>query len=333
MIKKINLTMVAMLLAVHVSAGIIEDSGNAKRFLHDEATSTQANGVLAGGFLARPDIWLKLRWSLFVKNHQPKALVTSKEFSEKYDVIKRPALNDEMLTISKRSRGNNRHIVFFRGGGYVFAKTGFLKWEKHAEDFIKYLGDRVTFVDYTGTQKSTYKEITATAKSAYLTLVNEYPNDEFILMGNSAGSNLALLLGQSLKKDGFFNLPSKYILISPWTDLSIDNLKKENREFYDFVLSVPAIKYAADLFRNELPYKDPRVSPLYGDFDGLGDIAIFSGSYDMLFYDSLRLYEKAKASGLRVHHYQYNKMWHDFMMRSGMPEAEKAWQQAGDFIK
>lgn len=329
----VTLALSSVLTVYADNTGVIEDDGRALRYEYDKSLSTPANNQLALFFLSRPDIWFKRELTNFIKNHKNKPLVPSSEFADKFNLVKRAIGSDEIMTISKKQRNNNRHVIILHGGGYVFAKRGIKYFEEDIELIMNNLGDRATYVDYPGTQTATYKEITKSAISSYKRLLQEYPNDEFVVFGNSAGGNLALLMAQKLKRDNVLPRPQKYILLSPWADISTDSPAMKKYDFYDTLLSISGGTYAADKFRNGLSTKDPRVSPLYGDFSNLADIAIFHGTYDILYPDSVRLYQKAKMSGLKVHLYEYNRLWHDWMLYNKVPEAYTAWKQAADFVK
>lgn len=329
----LTLALSSVLPAYADNTGIIEDDGRALRYEYDKPLSTPANNQLALYYLIRPDLWSTYQEKEFIRTHTPKPLIPSDEFAAKYDLVKRPAANDEMMTISKKQRSNNRHVIILHGGVFVYAKRGLKYFEEDIELIMKNLGDRATYVDYPSTQTATYKEITATAIDAYKKLLQAYPNDEFVVFGNSAGANLALAMAQQLKSEGVVAIPNKYVLLSPWADLSTDSPEMARYNFYDVILNPAGLKYGADLYRGSLPYKHPKISPLYGDFNGLGDIAIFQGTYDILYPSSLSMYRKAKAAGLKVHLYEYNRLWHDFMLYNKVPEAYTAWKQAADFVK
>lgn len=334
--KKIFALSLILGLALTVNAGetgIIEDNGTALRYQYDKPFSTPANNLMALYFLIRPDIWSKLQEQEFIRKHKSKPLVASDEFAAKYDLVKRPAANDEMMTITKKQRSNNRHVIILHGGVFVYAKRGLKYFEEDIELIMNHLGDRATYVDYPSTQTANYKEITATAIDAYKKLLQAYPNDEFVVFGNSAGANLALAMAQQLRDEGIIAPPQTYVLLSPWADLSTDSREMARYNFYDVILNQAGLKYGADLYRGNLPYKHPKISPLYGDFRGLGKIAIFQGSYDILYPSGLAMYKKAKAAGLKVHHYQYNRFWHDWMLYNKIPEAYTAWKQAAEFVK
>lgn len=317
-----------------INQNALEQANNqSERYIYNNPPSQQAKFNLALAFLARNDIWFKIRLKSYVEGKEPTIpLVLTDNLATRYEVQRTDVLNDEMLTISKRNRTNNRHILYLHGGAYVFTKVGVEPYEEALENMITYLGDRVTYLDYTGVRQNNYAVITSIARTAYTKLKTAYPNDDIILVGNSAGANLCLLLSQQLQQDNVINRPTKHILLSPWVDLSHENPDMKKYRFKDPILSIRGLDYAAKLFSDGRSTRDAKVSPLYGNFDDLGEIAIFVGTNDLVYPDSVRLFNKASKSGIRVHHYQYNKMMHDWMLSKTLPESIHAWEKAAEFI-
>ncbi|MNV86545.1 Monoterpene epsilon-lactone hydrolase [compost metagenome] len=62
------------------------------------------------------------------------------------------------------------------------------------------------------------------------------------------------------------------------------------------MLSASGLRLAGGLYQRGLPDRDFRVSPIYGDLDGLGKIHLYSGTYDIMNVDARRLVELAGAA-------------------------------------
>ena len=113
---------------------------------------------------------------------------------------------------------------------------------------------------------------------------------KMIFMGDSSGANLALSLAMQLR-DAEIRQPDKLILISPWMDLSMTNEEMEALEEDEFMTGIDGLRVFGKKWAGDRNVLDPVVSPLYGNFTGLGEIVIFSGTKDMLHPDIL-LFEK-----------------------------------------
>ncbi len=120
------------------------------------------------------------------------------------------------------------------------------------------------------------------------------------LAGDSAGGQIALSAALALRDDGV-TLPAT-VLISPAVDLTITNPDIPTVQPTDPMLGVPGAKVLADLWRGERELTDPVVSPLFGDFAGLGPLAVWSGTHDILNPDTRLLVAKAEAAGVDVNY-------------------------------
>lgn len=114
------------------------------------------------------------------------------------------------------------------------------------------------------------------------------------LAGDSAGGQIALSTALALR-DGGVVLP-RTILISPALDLSWSNPRIPTVQPTDPWLATPGGKVLAERWRGELNLLDPAVSPLFGNFTGLGALTVFTGTRDVLNPDAHLLAEKAHGA-------------------------------------
>ncbi|MBB2903318.1 acetyl esterase/lipase [Kineococcus radiotolerans] len=118
------------------------------------------------------------------------------------------------------------------------------------------------------------------------------------LAGDSAGGQIALSATLQLRDAGTV-LP-RTVLISPALDLTWSNPRIPVVQPSDPWLGRPGGHFFADAWRGELPITDPVVSPLFGDFTGLGPLSVFSGTRDILNPDAHLLVAKARSAGVQV---------------------------------
>ncbi|MCS7205699.1 MAG: alpha/beta hydrolase [Leptospiraceae bacterium] len=180
--------------------------------------------------------------------------------------------------------------------------------------------------DYPTVPHYKYKEIIAFCKNFYDYLkTNE---KDIIIIGDSAGGNLALVLLQKLSKD---EMPKKVILFSPWVDLSMENPKIENIESKDFILTRNGLMMAGKLYSENNP-KNPEVSPLYHPYDFLPEIHLFMGTHDILFPDAKEFFFKNPHPSFYFYEYPY--MQHDWMILDLIPfdEAKDVWLKVRDIL-
>ena len=118
------------------------------------------------------------------------------------------------------------------------------------------------------------------------------------LVGDSAGGQIALSAAMSRRDEGVV-LPVT-VLISPAVDLTFSNPRIPEVQPSDPWLGVPGGRVFAALWSGKRELTDPLVSPLFGDFAGLGPLTIFSGTRDILNPDARLLVAKAESAGVSV---------------------------------
>lgn len=151
-----------------------------------------------------------------------------------------------------------------------------------------------------------------------------------VLAGDGAGGNLALSLIHLLKAK-YCQLPAAVVLFSPWADISGAAHRRENPDpvFTHEILDWQALQYALDI-----SHENPLVSPIFGDFSGFPPMYIQCGSSELLAEDSMRLAEKAAASGAKVELEVFEGMWHFFQsFDSAGSDAARAVKKAGEWIR
>ena len=232
------------------------------------------------------------------------------------------------------------HVVFFHGGGYASESSvnQFLMINK----FIKLTGIRVTFVEYPLSPEHHVHHTTLMVYQTYQHLVQEFPEHRFILMGDSAGGGLALVLALMIKesvhaqKTGSLlpklKQPEKLILYSPWLDVSMTHEAIPEYDTKDLFLNLEALKDVGKRYAHDLSLDDPRVSPIYGDLNDLGHIALFYGTHEVLAPDCEKFSKLEGLSGTRIESYVYEEMQHDFMIMP-LPEQDQVLQETYEFIQ
>lgn len=159
------------------------------------------------------------------------------------------------------------------------------------------------------------------------------PANQIVVAGDSAGGGLALAFLQALR-DADEPLPAAAVLFSPWTDLALTGETLVSHAGTDVLMEGQSLREAAALVLGDLDARDPRISPLYGDFRGLPPLLIHASDTEMLLDDARRVADLAQQAGVdvtltltpRVPH-----AWH--MFAPVLPEGRRALEQAGRFIK
>ncbi|WP_100498607.1 alpha/beta hydrolase fold domain-containing protein [Geodermatophilus chilensis] len=134
-------------------------------------------------------------------------------------------------------------------------------------------------------------------------LVDRYGAGQVAAFGDSAGGQIALSAALLLRDRGVPPL-HRTVLVSPALDLTLANPEIDLVEPQDPWLARPGTRAAIELWRGDLPLKDPLVSPLFGDLAGLGPLTVFSGTLDITSPDTRLLVSRARAAGVQVDHHE-----------------------------
>ncbi len=120
-----------------------------------------------------------------------------------------------------------------------------------------------------------------------------------VLAGDSAGGQISLSAAFALR-DVHGTSAALTLLIAPGVDGSLSNPDIDAVQPSDPWLARDGLRVLIDVWRAELALDDPRVSPLFGDFTGLGPLCLFHGTRDILNPDARLLVAAARAAGVTV---------------------------------
>jgi epsilon-lactone hydrolase len=163
-------------------------------------------------------------------------------------------------------------------------------------------------------------------------LAQGIPARRIVLAGDSAGGTLVLSTLLALRDAGE-PLPAAGVALSPWVDLGCSGASFRTNARFDFVgeehcrLAAAAYLAGADPSRAE-------VSPLFAELAGLPPLLLHAGRAEVLFDQVVAFEARAKAAGVDVRLGAYDDMvhvWH--MMRSGTPDAQRAIDEVGAFVR
>jgi epsilon-lactone hydrolase len=165
--------------------------------------------------------------------------------------------------------------------------------------------------------------------SAYQMLLSEYPPDNIVIAGDSAGGNLTLSL-LNLIKERQVPMPRAAIALSPITDflqICATWLLRQDPMF-------PMQQFVAPQ-RHYLKGKDlmnPLASPLYGNLSGLPPVLIVAGSIEALRDDAVAYVRKAIDAGVDARVHIWQGMPHVHTLMSGLPEAAPTEQRMVEWL-
>lgn len=189
-------------------------------------------------------------------------------------------------------------ILYLHGGGYVFGSPRLMS---PISCGLAAAAEAPAFsLDYRLAPEHPCPAALEDALAAFDWLVGEgVPPGEIHVGGDSAGGGLALAMAQALRDKGR-PLPGGAFLISPWTDLAARGASLVENDARDAMFTADTIRRGGARYAGDLPLDDPRVSPLYGRFDGLPRLFICASRDEVLRDDAIRTAEKARAAGVPV---------------------------------
>ncbi len=194
--------------------------------------------------------------------------------------------------------GDGPVILYIHGGGYIFGSTGL--YRSMTMPMARIAGADLFSLDYRLAPEHACPAALEDAIAAFDWLLRKGVAPERVVIGgDSAGGGLALATVQALRDRGR-PLPAGAFLYSPWTDLAATGGSVANNSARDCLFQEASIRAVGRQYAGSLDLKDPRVSPLYGEFRGLPPLLVLASEDEMLFDDAVRAVEKARAAGVDV---------------------------------
>ena len=225
-------------------------------------------------------------------------------------------------------------ILHFHGGGYVGSMRRHYKRMAGLYSEVG-RGATVLTVDYRVAPEHPFPAALEDALTSYEWLLEQgYKEEQIVVAGDSAGGGLAMALCHELKAEGR-KLPAGIVAMSPWADLTTSGASYTDNFEIDPVFGNERSELIFDNpYIGDSDPKDPRISPVYGDFEGFPPMLIQSGTDEMLLSDSETVAAKAKSAGVKVRFTKYPGMFHVFQMAGTiMEESKAAWAEVRRFLE
>ena len=222
----------------------------------------------------------------------------------------------------------DRILLYFHGGGYIMGSPNFRRL------LTVELGTatkmRVLSVDYRLAPEHPYPAGLDDCVSAFSWLLSKgFNNKNIFIAGDSAGGYFTIMTLVNLRDDGVA-LPAGAICLSPATDLGRTSKSYINNAPTDPILGDLGIFWWAEAY---LAGVDPhQVSPVNADLTDLPPLLIQVSTSEMLFNDSVRFAERAKAAGVDVTLQTWVDTLHVFHAFE-LPEATEAITKISEFVQ
>ncbi|MBD3197514.1 MAG: alpha/beta hydrolase fold domain-containing protein [Candidatus Lokiarchaeota archaeon] len=228
---------------------------------------------------------------------------------------------------------NDQIIYYLHGGGYMEGSI------RTHQDLAMRIGKasraKVLLIDYSLAPEKPYPAALNDSVEGYKWLIKDQKisPSKIIIAGDSAGGGLTLATLMKLR-DLAITLPAAGICLSPWTDLLMTGNSIGTKSQVDISLKVWDLYFMASLYMQKNDPKDPYISPLYGDFQGLPPLYIQVGNSEIILNDSTRVAERAKEANVEVILDIWDNMIHVFQaFADWASEGKEAINKLGEFAR
>lgn len=246
-----------------------------------------------------PDVADRDKWQSFIDDRNRHM---TKVWKGRADATSSSAdrINDGGVPIYRCTPGKARQslagrvIIELHGGGFVFMGGEACKYISMvtAERF----GCLTYAVDYRTPPAHPYPAALDDSLSAYLQIIKQHDPSDVVVLGSSAGGNLAAALALKLRDNGQ-PLPSSIVLFSPQLDLTESGDSFQTNIAVDVALK-KGLPEANALYANGHDIKDPYLSPLFADFSrGFPPAFLQSGTRDLFLSNVVRLHQALRRAG------------------------------------
>ena len=231
-----------------------------------------------------------------------------------------------MQVFHMEPQDDSKPVVLYIHGGAYYHNYSSRHWAAMAE-WATSTGCGIVTPNYPLLYRYTAKDAHPLMMQLYQQLVKQYSTRRIIIMGDSAGGGFTLALAQEIQGDSL-EQPKHLVLISPWVDVlgGDDSLQQHD----DFLNAEVLRKLGAD-WAGEMDPRDPMVSPLYGNMQGLPPTDLFTGTWEIFYTDIVSTCDKMKAAGVDARLHVAKKMGHVYPLWP-CPEGTKARQEIADII-
>ncbi|MDQ0221842.1 alpha/beta hydrolase [Streptococcus moroccensis] len=242
------------------------------------------------------------------------------------------------LTIEEATKTDNDKLLFYiHGGGFT---TGSAAERREIVEFlVTKFGYHCFSIDYNLSPEHKWPRHLDDVLEAYLYLHERGVDvSKMVVAGESAGATLALSLLLKLKELNLC-MPKAVLAFSPCTNQADGFPSHREKAKTDYMLgdTVNSKLQKQAIFGdnwNDLTYlRSPLISPFYGDYDSLPPIFLSASDNEVLYDDSVELYQKLKQRKHKVEIDIQHNVFHAYPMFPKIPEARKTLKKAFDFVQ
>lgn len=279
------------------------------------ALSDQARAVLGAPRLpprAYPPASDKAGWKKLIAANDGRNLELAAQYMDRLqvDLEDRTMAGRPVYVGTPRGKRliDTRHVVLdIHGGALVFGGGQMTRVDAAA--FALRTG-RVTYaLDYRVPPDHPYPAPLDDCVNCYRELLKEKKPEEIVVLGTSAGGNLAGAMLLKARDQGL-PLPAGAILLTPEVDLT------ESGDTFDTLMGLDSVLTDRlmpinELYANGADLADPYLSPMFGDFTkGYPPTLLQAGTRDIFLSNAVRMHRRLRDAGVRAELHVWDGMPH-----------------------
>ena len=222
-------------------------------------------------------------------------------------------------------------LMYIHGGGFISGNCN--SHRMHVAKFAKNSGVSCLLFDYRLAPENKFPSAVEDCLKLYDWLLNNgYKSSDIVIGGESAGGTLTLSTLLAIK-DSKRPFPKAAFSISPVTDLRCESPSFKYNAKKD-INPMNSSTIWTKFYFGDTDVKNPILSPLFGNLNGLPPLLICVGTHEVHYDDAMNFGEKAKKAGVDVKMSIWKNMIHAFPIMSPLfPEAKKAMNEICKFVR
>jgi epsilon-lactone hydrolase len=230
---------------------------------------------------------------------------------------------------NKDELNSNKIVLYLHGGCFIFGSL-----HSH-KALVSHLAKDLTLpfllVEYSLAPEKPFPNGINDVFKVYRALLARYPENEIILIGDSAGAGLCVALLSKVNKYGL-RAPEYMIMISPWIDLSCSNSSMTLNADKDPVLQKERLLELASLYAGNQNLSD--INPTVNLPDKFPPTLILIGSDEILLDDSKFIYNTIAGTHGKTKLSIYEKQSHVWLLENiNTEQSQKAIREIKTFIE
>lgn len=233
------------------------------------------------------------------------------------------------LWVENAEASSSEVVLYVHGGGLISGSP-----RTHAEFASRIVGRlnrRVLLPDFRLAPEHPFPAALDDMRAVYRALLERVQPSDVVLGAESSGAGLALSLLLEVKSE--LPSPAAAFFISGHFDMTLSGASMASREAVDPFTTHESLERAAKLYTRDIDRASPRVSPVFGELDGLPPLLLQVGDDEILLDDSRRLADAVRRSGGKAELSIWKGMWHIWPMYAGLPEADEALAEIRGFLE